>query len=68
MEIETLKRMRLRDNDIIVFKHPMKLSEAAVYNILEPLKKILSSIPQKNVRAFILEEGMDIEVLGREDT
>ena len=66
VEIETLKRLSLQDNDIIVLKHPEMLSPQAIKNITKTLKIILDKIPQKNIQVVVLEEDMDVEVLGRD--
>jgi len=68
IEIETLKRVRLRDNDIIVLKHPGRLPIAACRHIQKSMRETLSSLPQKNIKVIILEEGMDIDVLGKDET
>jgi hypothetical protein len=67
IEIETLKRVRLRDNDIVVLKHRDKLSVYAIDCIAKSFKRLFSKLPQKNLQVVVLEEGMDVEVLGKED-
>ena len=68
MEIETIKRLRLKKGDAIIFKHPGRLSNGAI----EFLRRFGDILQEKldldwRPHIFVLEEGMDIDVISKED-
>ena len=65
-EIETIKRIRLNPGDILVLKTSKVLSEEAYHYIKHSVQDVVSKEVGFDVQAIILEEGLDIEVLGPE--
>jgi len=67
MEIETMKRLRLKKGDVVILKcknQPTKQAYQAIRDQWADLKKRMGidfSLP-----IVLLENGMDIEVLGKE--
>jgi hypothetical protein len=61
LEIQAIKRLRLRPGDIIVLKTQKVLSHNAFENIRSV---VADNFPGHKV--LVLEEGMDIEVISKE--
>ena len=60
-----MQKLDIKDNDIIVLRHPYALSR----NCSEHLRSIVTDIIKDagfNVKAIVLEEGMDIGVLRKD--
>jgi hypothetical protein len=67
IQLETIKRMRLRDNDVVIFKTPSIMSCAAIDEMKGIFRSIFKKLPQKNLQMLILSRGEDIEILGKEE-
>jgi hypothetical protein len=67
IQLETIKRMRLRDNDVVIFKTPSIMSCAAIDRMEGIFRSIFKKLPQKNLQMLILSRGEDIEILGKEE-
>ncbi|UCG54271.1 MAG: hypothetical protein JSV32_06690 [Dehalococcoidia bacterium] len=68
VEIETLKRLRIKKGDAIILKAKIPLSENAIKHIKEGMLIFLSKLGflDNDVPILIFEEGIDIEVLTKE--
>jgi hypothetical protein len=62
--IEKMQKLGIKDGDIVVLKHPGRLTEAAVKGIKESLGFLKD---WKIKKVVVLEEGMDIGVLTHEE-
>lgn len=63
-EIETIKRLRLNPGDIVVLKYPGTLSNDAYGRIIETAQEAISQAVGFEVKAILLEEGLDIDIMG----
>lgn len=64
--LKTMQKLDVKDGDIIVIKNPYKLSAETYTNLRLAIQKILKEYGY-NVKVMILEDGMDIGVLRKED-
>ena len=66
--IEAVKIIRPKKGDAIVLKYPGRLSLEALENLKETFKKgALAKLGLLDTPIIILEEGLDIEILRKED-
>ena len=63
--LQSMQKLEIKEGDIVVLRHPCKLSEQAVTNLKTQIKELIRS-GGFNVKVMVLEEGMDIGVLQRE--
>lgn len=62
--LQSMQRLDVKDGDVIVVRHPMKLSAEAIRGIQTFFREYMDSVGHK-VKILILEEGMEIRVLGK---
>lgn len=60
--LQSMQKLELKEGDIIVLRHPYKLSEETIVNLKSQIQLIIKSAGF-NVKIMVLEEGMDIGVL-----
>lgn len=64
IKIETLKRMRLRDGDVLVLKSPKRLT-ADYYRELRSIILELRDRIKIDFEILILEDGFDVEIINK---
>ena len=66
VKIETMKRLRLKEGDAIIFKCKGIVSAGQYNAIVKTMENVFNKMGIKfKPPVVILEEGMDIEVLGK---
>ena len=60
--LNEVRRLVLKDGDVLVFKHPGTLPERAYESISKTARNLFGD----KVQFAILEEGMEIEVIGKD--
>lgn len=63
--LQNMKKLEVKDGDIIVLQYSHVLSEKAIVNMREAIREILQGF-SVNVEVMILQEGMEIGVLTKE--
>ena len=61
--IESIARLELKDGDTVVFRVKNLLSEVAAKRVKEDLEQFFTDRGFKNIRAMILEEGAELEII-----
>ena len=61
--IEKVTAYRPKAGDVLVFRHPGRLSATAHEHIREGWKAAMEGTGLEGIRALILEEGMTLEVV-----
>lgn len=64
--LQSMQKLELKEGDIVVLRHPYKLSERTTTILKTHIEKIIRS-GGFNVKVMVLEEGMDIGVLRKEN-
>lgn len=60
--IQSARRLDIKDGDLIVLKHPGRLSASTVIRLTNSIEEIFKNWGHKNFHFILLEEGMDIGV------
>lgn len=63
--LQSMQKLDVKEGDIVVLRHPYKLSEQVATNLRTQIKEIIKS-SGFNVKVMVLEEGMDIGILTKE--
>ena len=62
--LEDMQRLEVKDGDVIVLRHPMRLSADDIVRLQTFFGDILDSASYK-LKVLVLDEGMGIGVLGK---
>ncbi len=66
--IESMKRMRLKNGDAIVLKHPGILFDAEYQSIRNTMFAVFKKLGiDQDTPVCILEDGMDVEIISKEN-
>jgi hypothetical protein len=60
--IQSMQKLELMDGDILVLKHPRTLSDRTRASIKAAIEE-LATEAGFDIKAFVLEDGMDIGIL-----
>ena len=63
--LQSMQKLEIKEGDIVILRHPYKLSEQATANLKTSIEKVIRS-GGFNVKVMVLEEGMDIGILSKE--
>jgi len=62
--LQSMQKLEVKDGDIVVLRHPCKLSEKTTIILKTHIEEIIKS-GGFNVKVMVLEEGMDIGILSK---
>lgn len=63
--IKSMETLNIKDGDILVVKVDGKISPQVHHNLIEAIKQTLPEI-MKDMKVFVLEEGIDLGVVRKE--
>ena len=64
--LESMQKLDVKDGDIIVLRYGAKLSKETSTNLRDAIQEIIKGFGF-NVKAMILEDGMDIGILRKKE-